>query len=146
MHSCHCSACQYYSRNYLKSDPFKKFVALDTRSWPVSQRSNWSVERGFRVWRGLEVGFPIPLPLLLVELLIGHPLLLLGLTLHLHFLPLKFAQFTQITGPCLCQQSLSPLWWFNVPARQARIAGRLQLLTSNEVAEQYSSFSLFPCF
>ena len=26
-----------------------------------------------------------------------------------------------------------------MPARQARIAGRLQLLTSNEVAEQYSS-------
>ena len=57
-----CTPGQDYSRNYLKSDPFKKFVALDTCSWPVSQRSNWSVERGFRVWRGLEVRFPIPPP------------------------------------------------------------------------------------
>ena len=38
-------------------------------SWSVPQRSNWNVERGYGVWRCLEVGFPIP-PFLLVELLL----------------------------------------------------------------------------
>merc|ERR1719410_3087446 len=29
-------------------------------SWRASQRSDWNVERGFGVWRCLEVGFLIP--------------------------------------------------------------------------------------
>ena len=49
-----------------------------------------------------------------------HLLLSLGLILHSNCPPLKFAQFANFTGPCLCPQSLSPLWCFNVPATQAR--------------------------
>ena len=103
-----CTTGNHYYHKYLKTKCALKCVVGDTECVVGDTKVKLECGKGFwalKVLRSRRSHTPLPL----VKLLVGDPLLSLELTLPSHFPPLKFVQFAQFTGACLCQQSISPL-------------------------------------